>query len=99
MAREAILHRTLRLEERNGRFRMFDWNLVNTSNGGCWEPRNFQESAMDGTPFYPDDCINRIDRVSIDIDWRDPYHSEGGQRLMGGHVVLGVERSFSDDAV
>lgn len=96
MAREAILMREVRFETRNGRFRFFDWNVVNTSNGGCWEPKYFGgNNSGENVDF--DDAINRIDKVSTGVDFRNPYYRDPDSNipLTGGIVFLG--RSFAFD--
>lgn len=96
MARAAILMREVRMEARNGRFRFFDWNIVNTSNGACWEPVYFGGNTS-GEAISFDDAINRIDKVGTGIDFRNPYHrdSDSNIALIGGAVILG--RSFAFD--
>ena len=95
MARTGVLNREVLIEARNGRFRFFDWNLVNTSNGGCWEPRDFGFNN-EGKEVDFDDAIRRIDKVSTGVDFRDPYHRDGsGTALVGG--ILSTGRKFTFD--
>jgi len=102
MAREAVLHRTVRMESRKGRVRPFDWNSVNTSIGGGWEPRVLSINADGFNEVDQDDCINRVDRIEFDADNRDPYHRDSYHNtpLIGGiSGSLGYKRSFSDLAL
>lgn len=106
MSREAILNRRLMAEERKNRIRFSDWNRVNTAIGGGWEPRPFAffnpiDSFSQGAAVDLDDCINRIDGIDWDFDWRDPYHRDAQTNLplIGGPLMLGRLFSFSDDAV
>jgi len=99
MAREAILYRTKFVEHRKNRWRFSDWNIVNTSIGACWEPVSF--SGTDGAGVSSmglDDCINRVDELSTDFDWRDPhYRDEYGEILIGGNLSLGRDHNFLED--
>lgn len=99
MAREAILNREIFFEARNGRFRKFDWNSVNTSLGGCWEPVQFNHANNSGEELDFDDCINRVDKISINKDFRNPYHRDpdSNQILTGGVVFLGRSLAFDDN--
>ena len=102
MAREAVLHRTVRMESRKGRVRPSDWNLVNTSIGAGLEPRVLKTASDGFGSVDQDDCINRVDRIEFDADNRDPFHRDqyNNDRLIGGiSGSLGYERSFSDLAL
>lgn len=102
MAREAVLHRTVRMESRKGRVRPFDWNVVSTSVGSGWELKPANVSADSFNSVDQDDCINRVDRIEFDADNRDPYHRDQYHNtpLIGGiSGSLGYERSFSDLAL
>ncbi|MCK4817981.1 hypothetical protein KA005_19580 [bacterium] len=102
MAREAVLHRTVRMESRKGRVRPSDWNTVSTSVGAGIEPRVLKTAADGFNSVDQDDCINRVDRVEFDADNRDPYHRDPYHNtpLIGGIAgSLGYNRSFSDQAL
>jgi len=98
-----ILNRTVRMEERNNRYRSFDWNVVNTIVGGCWEPRNFPVSSRDISEaadtvlaLDPDDMINKIDMVTFDVDRRDPFFRDPftNMALMGGSLRYWIAHTF-----
>lgn len=102
MAREAVLHRTVRMEVTAGRVRPFDWNTVNTSVGACWEPRSSLRIGDGFDEVDQDDCINRVDKIEFDADGRDPYYRDpkSNTPLIGGIAgSLGFKRSFSDAAL
>jgi len=96
MAREAILMREVRIESRNGRFRFFDWNVINASIGGCWEPVYTGGNNSGGTVDF-DDAINRVDKIGTGVDFRNPYFRDpdSNMPLIGGIMFLG--RSFAFD--
>ena len=98
--RAPILNRTIRYEARNGRFRRGDFNLVNTSLGGMWEPRYLEGNGA-GEATDLDDHINRVDKIEFDWDRRNPFHRDekSGAPLIGGYVLLGQAQTFQDDAV
>ncbi len=99
MAREGILHRTLRVERKKDRIRFSDWNVVNTSAGMCWEPRRLSDYSYEvaGETIDPNDCIQRIDRIDFDADGRDPYFRDSASNLplMGGVSLLDRSRAFA----
>jgi len=98
MARAAILMREVRMEARNGRFRFFDWNIVNTSIGGCWEPVYIKGNNSGGTVDF-DDAINRIDKVGTGVDFRNPFHRDpkSNRALTGGIMFLGRSLAFNNN--
>ena len=104
-AREGILNRRMIVEMRKGRIRLGDWNRVNTTAGFGMEPRCPQFlnpfSFDQGAAVDLDDCINRIDGIDWDWDWRDPFYRcpLSNMALIGGYVNLGRHMTFSDDAV
>lgn len=105
MARTVILNRTMRVINRKNRIRFTDWNLVNTSMGGAWEPRNLSPllfgSESKCESIDPDDMFQRIDSIEYDADGRDPFHRDpdSNMALIGGKLMLGVAETYSDDAV
>jgi len=99
-----ILNRTMRIENRKGRYRFGDWNIVNTSQGGCWEPRNFSVGKQDisiaadaALDVDPDDQINKVDMITFDWDRRDPFFRDpmSNRPLMGGNLRHWLRHSFS----
>ena len=99
--RRAILYREARFEKKNGRIRRGDWNLVNTTEGAGWEPVYMESRILDSFPAVVDldDDINRIDRIVLDWDARDPTKRDsGGFELIGGQSLsTGWLLSFTDD--
>lgn len=99
-----VLNRTMRIENRKGRYRFGDWNIVNTSIGPCWEPRYMPLGVHDKSmaadtalSVDPDDQINRIDMITFDWDRRDPFHRDPKSRrpLIGGNLTYWVRHSFN----
>jgi len=102
MARQAVLHRTLRIENRNDRFRIFEWCLVNTSVGMGWEPFQPMTEFASVSRFGatdPDDLCRRIDKIEFDADRRDPFHRDGDNQALIGGLLFPLDATFSDDAV
>lgn len=97
MARGPILYREKQVENRNGRYRDSDWNIVNTELGAMWEPV-YKGANESGQEVDPDDCINRIDHVNYGFDRRDPfYRDSSGMALIGGHLSFGTQHAFRDE--
>lgn len=100
MARQGVFHRTIRFENRNGRFRRFDWNTVATHAGAGWEPvRHDMGSRL--ADCESDGPINRVDKIEFDADFRDPFYRDPvtNQPLIGGFVNLGREFVFDEETV
>ena len=98
-----ILNRTVRMEERENRYRAFDWNIANTSIGACWEPRNFPVSRSDVSEaadtvldVNPDDMINKVDMITFDADRRDPFSRDpfSNMVLIGGALRYWIAHTF-----
>ena len=84
--RNAILHRTISFENKKGRFRRTDWNLVNTPAGGGHEPVYLDDLVFEAPPaaIDLDDDINRVDKIRMDGDGRVLAHSDDHMGLIGG---------------
>jgi hypothetical protein len=110
-ARQSILYREIFFVEDGGSVRRLDWNMVNTSIGGAWEPRQFAEyfNIADTATGFPaidiEDEMLRVDKLTIlngnsKIGFDFPYwtdQEEASDRILhGGHLVPGRDISKND---
>lgn len=93
-----VLSRVARFEKKRGRFRRFDWNLVNTSQGSGWEPVPVRSYEANLASHRTDVVENEITEVSFDADFSFPYHKDPthGNLLIGGFCVLDRNQSYPD---
>jgi len=89
------------MEHRKNRFRFSDWNIVTTGVGACWEPSCLQLQGLGRGGFpssTPDDDINRVDKIDLDWDWRNPYLRDVASNtpLIGGFCILGRDVGYVD---
>ena len=77
------VHRTIFFDGRGKRNRRSHFNLCNVSNiGACIEPVPL------GNYNWQEDMMNKVDRISFDFDFRQPFWMDEGIIVGGGFCFV-----------